>query len=35
MFAYRVIDLMDIDGDGRILYHEFVRIIMAEDVFHP
>ena len=30
-----LIDLMDIDGDGRILYHEFVRIIMAEDVFHP
>jgi len=28
-----LIDLMDIDGDGRILYHEFVRVIMAEDLF--
>ena len=27
-----LIDLMDIDGDGRILYHEFVRVIMAEDL---
>lgn len=30
-----LIDLMDIDGDGRILYQEFVRVIMAEDVFNP
>lgn len=30
-----LIDLMDIDGDGRILYNEFVRIIMADDVFDP
>ena len=30
-----LIDLMDIDGDGRILYNEFVRVIMADDVFNP
>lgn len=30
-----LIDLMDLDGDGRILYNEFVRIIMADDVFNP
>ena len=30
-----LIDLMDIDGDGRILYNEFVRVIMARDVFNP
>lgn len=30
-----LIDFMDLDGDGRILYNEFVRIIMADDVFHP
>lgn len=29
-----LIDLMDLDGDGRILYNEFVRVIMAEDVFN-
>ena len=25
----------DIDGDGRILYNEFVRVIMADDIFRP
>lgn len=30
-----LIDLMDLDGDGRILYQEFVRVIMADDVFNP
>jgi hypothetical protein len=29
-----LIDLMDLDGDGRILYNEFVRVIMADDVFN-
>jgi len=29
-----LIDLMDIDGDGRILYKEFVKVIMAEDLFN-
>ena len=27
-----LIDIMDIDGDGRILYNEFVRVIMADDL---
>lgn len=27
-----IIDFMDIDGDGRILYNEFVKVIMADDV---
>ena len=28
-----LIDLMDIDGDGRILYKEFVKIFTADDLF--
>jgi hypothetical protein len=28
-----LVSLMDYDGDGRILYKEFVRLVMAEDVF--
>lgn len=31
----QIIDLMDLDGDGRILYCEFVKIIMADDLFNP
>jgi len=27
-----LIDLMDLDNDGRILYNEFVKVVMADDV---
>ena len=30
-----LIDQMDLDGDGRVLYNEFVRVIMADDPFNP
>ena len=30
---HELIEMMDVDGDGRILYKEFVAVIMADNVF--